>query len=276
MSFPFTPAHRPLAPSAPAATGLPGYRADVPTPASGKSPAPLSIVEQVAQQDEQVRLSARALKARSGSTAPTLQPAERLLDQVANQLFGSAGQDAHLSLSALQLDTGNRVSAAVPNHIESGSGGEAAHLSLDESAHFVGRAPLTTEDGRNFDVELEVNFKAAVGASAGKVAPAASTEEPERPTLPDEVRLAGKALPAIKFPGGLDDLFRLLGRELRAETHAEPSKNGQLTLRLLRLVDRAALLAPRLADEPAAATVERTRAAAQSYASAAAYDALSG
>ena len=75
-------------------------------------------------------------------------------------------------------------------------------------------------------------------------------------------------MPAIKFPGSLADLFKLLGRQL--EVSADAGKNdgngGNLSLRLIRLVNSAALLAPRArADSPEATPAERNRALA-SYA----------
>ncbi|MDM5175833.1 hypothetical protein PO883_01245 [Massilia sp. DJPM01] len=83
--------------------------------------------------------------------------------------------------------------------------------------------------------------------------------------------LTGKPLPPVKFPGSLNELFKLLGRELSAPVNGTAGENGDsvggnLSLRLLRLVDRAALLAPRpRADEPPAATLERSKALAGSY-----------
>jgi hypothetical protein len=280
MSTPFTPAHRPLAPSAPAVTGTHGHRPEAAAPASGKTAPPLPVVEQVGLQEEQVSLSARALEARGSRGVTTLQSAERLLNQVARQLFGPAGDAAHLSLDSLHLETSSSLSASVSQTSADGWTSELAHLSLDQSAHFIGTGRLTTEDGRSFDFELEVNYQVELTADVASTQVQENGEvpsgAPDEVRLPDAIRLTGKALPPVKFPGGLDDLFKLLGRELSAETHAEPSKNGQLTLRLLRLVDRAALLAPRVTEDAPAGSAERARAAALSYASAAAYSSLGG
>ena len=264
-----------LAPPAPAATGTHAARTEAAASASGKRPAPLPVVEQVALQDEQVSLSARALESRSGAGFTTLQSAERLLNQVARQLFGAEGETAHLSLDALHLESNSSLSASVSQASGEGWSAELAHLSLDQSAHFIGTGRLVTEDGRSFEVELEVNYQARQEVAAAEVQSSADAVPQDEVRLPDEIRLTGKSLPPVKFPGGLDDLFRLLGRELSAETHPQPSRNGQLTLRLLRLVDRAALLAPRVTEDAPAATTERARAVAQSYASAAAFSAFS-
>ena len=263
-----------LAPPPSAASGSHAVRAEAAASASGKRPAALPVVEQVALQDEQVSLSARALESRSGTGFTALQSAERLLNQVARQLFGAEGEAARLSIDSLHLESNSSLSASVTQAGGEGWAAELAHLSLDQSAHFIGTGRLITDDGRGFDVELEINYQARQEVTAAEAQAGADAVPQDEVHLPDEIRLTGKSLPPVKFPGGLDDLFRLLGRELIAETHAQPSKNGQLTLRLLRLVDRAALLAPRVTEDAPASTTERARAAAQSYASAAAFSAF--
>lgn len=118
-------------------------------------------------------------------------------------------------------------------------------LAADASARLSGSAPIATNDGQRFELEIEVDYRSRALLAA-----------------PDTATLTGQALPAIKFPGSLNDLFKLLGRQLASDGGPE----GDLTLRLTRLVDRAALLAPRQQDDTV--TLGRSRLAASAYASA--------
>lgn len=242
---------RPFAPTAVAATPQAGGRAAnaQTTPASGKVAAPLPVVERAAQQDS-VHLSAEALTSRAAQDAgkTTLDIARALLGSFTSEVFGEGSklQLDHVSLDSAASFTASAATTATPD----GSSASAS-LSLTESAHFVGTGQIVTEDGQRFDVDIEVNYEASISASAQVQAP-------------DDSALTGKQLPAIKFPGSLGDLFKVLGRQLSADG----GDNGRLTLRLMRLVDRAALLAPRLPGDDVKASPAARQHAASAYASA--------
>jgi hypothetical protein len=132
-----------------------------------------------------------------------------------------------------------------------------AELDLKESASFIGTGQIATEDGRSFDFEVAVKYKANSNEQ--------TLASKQRIEMPDVLVLTGKPLPAIEFPGNLNDLFKLLSRELRTDV-SDGENSGNMTLRLQRLVDRAALLAPRARpDDPDASAVERAKAIATTY-----------
>lgn len=179
----------------------------------GAGANPFKSPDHRAEQYDQVSLSAQALAARNAgqSFTPLQGVARRFAESFGAALFS----------------------------------GPQAVLDPDASAHLTGSAPITTNDGQRFDVEVEVTYRTRALLAA-----------------PDTAALTGQALPAIQFPGSLNDLFKLLGRQLASDRGTE----GELTLRLTRLVDRTALLAPRQQD--AVVTLGRSRLAASAYASA--------
>ncbi len=141
-------------------------------------------------------------------------------------------------------------------------------MSLRESASFTGTGEIVTADGQRFAFTLEVAYQASLDAEVSQ----SPGQAPARLNAPDVLKLTGTPLPAIEFPGSLNDLFKLLGRELRVPLGGKDGnadQGGNLTMRLLRLVDQAALLAPRpKADEPAPAPLDRSKLLASSYGSA--------
>jgi hypothetical protein len=220
--------------------------------ASGKVPARLPVVDPVSLSSGSVTLTRQALNAQLDHFGDkTVAVAQRFIGNVAQSLFGDAAQGATFALDAISVAADTSLSATVQTDAI-----DVAALQLNASASFVGRGAIATGDGQSFNVELEVKY--------------ASAQQPAK--APDTLTLTGKPLPEITFPGSLADLFKLLGRQLDAS--ATSGKNdgngGDLSLRLLRLVNSAALLAPHApADSPAATPAERNRALA-SYATPAA------
>lgn len=199
---------------------------------------------QATERDSSVRLSAQALAGAASDTGKsTVGVARDFVASMAEAIFGKQADGATLQFDSVSLDSSASFSASATY----ANGVAGASVSLNESAHFIGTGQLTLENGQTYDFEVEVKYQASAEASVQVQSP--------------DVILAGKQLPAIKYPGGIEDLFKLLGREMSTE-QGDP---GKLTLRLMRLVDRAALLAPRLHDEPAPAARQQ---AANAYASA--------
>jgi hypothetical protein len=228
MSPPFNQGSRPLATTAIAATPQSGGRpggAQVP-PASGKSAAPLPVVERVAAQGENVRFSTAAMAMRgagdAGSGASTVDVARQFVRSFAASVVGEA---AALDPASVTVDAPASTARVTDN-----------------------RAVITTADGHSYDAELAVSFQAS--------------GESEAATSVETV-MAGKPLPAIEYPGSLNDLFKVLGRELAGDN----DPHGRLSVRLMRLVDRAALLAPRVHADEVAVTPAARKNAASAYAS---------
>ena len=234
-------------------------------PASGKLAARLPVVDPATFQADVVSLSSQALQTRAGELATaTSDIAQNFMTTFARRLFGD---EAGISKVAYNMTSFKSSSSYAASGSEtSGAEGSVRNTSfnLSESASFTGTGQIVTDDGRVFDFELSVKYEARVEAS--------STDSSSRQLeAPDVLVLTGKPLPAIKFPGSLDDLFKMLSRELRTEVSDGESHGGDLTLRLMRLVDRAALLAPRVRpDDPDATPTELAKAVANSYGSGAA------
>jgi hypothetical protein len=219
--------------------------------ASGRLAARLPVVDPVAS-DQRVSLSQQALDAPVAQLGErSVDVTQKFIDQLASALFG----DARFALDAVSVTADASLSGAVAQ----GQGADAATLSLDQSAHFIGKGQIATADGLSFNFEIEIKYQAQAGG-----APAAQ----QAVAAPDALTLIGKQLPAIKFPGSLADLFKVLGRQLQASANDAGDKgdSGNLSLRLLRLVNSAALLAPRARpDDPQTTPAERDKALA-SYA----------
>lgn len=228
--------------------------------ASGKVPARLPVVDPVSLSAGSVSLSQEAPNARVAKLGDkTVDVAQRLLNNFAESLFGDAAKGATFNFSAITLTADTSLATAV-EHFRSAAGSvDTAALQFNESASFIGRGQIVTNDGQSFDFEIEVKYEASITAMSRQTT-SVQPAEPEPMTA-----LTGKQLPEVKLPGSLADLFKLLGRQL--EVAADSGKNdgngGNLSLRLIRLVNTAALLAPRAPqDNPFASTVERHRALA--------------
>lgn len=224
--------------------------------ATGKVAARLPTVDPVALQDDVVSLSVLGLQAPASLTASVSDSAQSFVSAIAQNLFGGDAKTSSVSYNLASLRSSSTLAAV------GGQEGTArpATFALNQSIDFTGTGQITTGDGQVYDFELSVRYEAVTTTAA------APLQEPITIEPPDMLVLTGKPLPAIKFPGSLNDLFKLLSRELRTDV-SDGNSSGNVTLRLMRLVDRAALLAPRArADDPEATPVERSKAAASAYA----------
>ncbi|HZV63574.1 MAG TPA: hypothetical protein VFG03_01515 [Telluria sp.] len=241
-------------------------------PASGNVAAQLPVVEPAAAASDNVSLSSQALAARAASLgASTVDYAQRFIDNFAATLFGDQAKGA-----TLRFDT---ASVSAEAGFSASATGGTALLSLSESAHFSGTGQIVTADGQTYQFTIDVQYDANLQASSGQPSqPAPQADSPpasqSAPSIapPDLATLTGKALPAIEFPGSLADLFQLLERELRQKIpNNQNGAEGNLTLRLQRLVNSAALLAPRAqSGDPKTAASDASKALAKSYAAPAA------
>jgi hypothetical protein len=239
-------------------------------PASGKVPASLPVVDAVSLSSNSVSLSQQALNARLAQLGDkTIDVAQRFIGSFAESLFGDAAKGATFNFDSISVSADTSMTASATHFANAAGSVDSAALQFNESASFLGRGQIVTSDGQSFNFEIEVKYEASVTATSTR---STSTHQaPAQPTpvsAPDELALTGKELPAIKFPGSLADLFKLLGRQLDVSTDngKGDGNGGNLSLRLIRLVNSAALIAPRVrADNPEATPAERNRALA-SYA----------
>lgn len=270
MSFLSALSARPPASTIPLAIGQAGGRsvgAQL-APASGNVAARLPVVDPVSLYNDNVSLSPQSMTNRVGALASsTVDTAQKFLDTFVGKLFGDAAKGATVKFDAVAVQA---QSAYAASSTQNGKVRSSA-FALDESASFIGTGQLVTADGQSFDFELEVTYEASARVASEQTGEVPAQARQQQISLPDVLVLTGKPLPPVKFPGSLDDLFKLLGRELEANVNGAPGEGGgNLSLRLLRLVDSAALLAPRpRADQPEVPAQDRSKALASSYGSAA-------
>ena len=223
--------------------------------ASGIVPAALPTVDPVKSREDIVSLSRQAIQARGNDLAvSTGESAQNFVGKIAKTMFGDSAETATVAYNLGSLKSAVGAPGASDENVRDVS------LNLKEDASFIGTGQINTQDGRSFDFEVVVKYKANTGEQ--------TLAAKQRIEMPDVLVLTGKPLPAIEFPGSLNDLFKLLGRQLASDRGAA----GDLTLRLTRLVDRAALLAPRQNDTAlarASASNASKNAYVNAYASAA-------
>jgi hypothetical protein len=195
-------------------------------------------------------LSAQALLDRTDALGnATLDVAQDFLNSFTRSLLGDAADGATIRFDSASLSVESGFAAAT-RHREGPNGTfDAAAFRLSESSHFIGKGSITTADGQSYAFEIEVQYQARIEGSvatlsrdgAGDTAPAApagtgGAADDALPTL---------ELPNINFPGSLNDLFRLLGQQLRGDLQAPPpaeggaARGGSLSLRMLNLVREA-------------------------------------
>jgi hypothetical protein len=194
----------------------------------------------------------------------TVDYAQSLLGTFAQQLFGDAGKGATISFDSAELGASSSFAAGVQHSEDAKGSTDAAALSLTESAHFLGKGSITTADGRKFDFEVEIQYDHTLqtGASQSQ-APATSNPIAASDSNGIAPRSAAE-FPDIKFPGTLQDLFRLFDKPIKTDVvqkeDAQPGgqqKLGTLSLRLLHLVSSTASLDLYVAN--------RNKAASEAY-----------
>ncbi|MBY0242158.1 MAG: hypothetical protein K2X55_22890 [Burkholderiaceae bacterium] len=200
----------------------------------------------------------------------TVDLAQNLVGGFAQQLFGDAAKDAKISFNSVSLDTSASYAAGISRTEGAGRVSDAAAFSLTESSHFIGKGTITTADGRTLDFEVEVQYDYALEAAASQSQSAPGAQPGKSGEAP---RSAADPLPEIKFPdirfpGSLQDLFRLFDKPLKADVvqpdqgqgqgQGNDQKLGTLSLRLLSLVDNKG---PQDIYTPS----DRTKAVANAY-----------
>jgi hypothetical protein len=170
--------------------------------------------------------------------------AQNLLGSFAQQLFGDSAKGATVSFDSVSLESSSSFAAGVQQSQGAGGSSKSAAFSLTESSHFLGKGTITTADGRSFDFEVEVQYDYALEAAASQTTGGAEAANAGAGKPP---RAAADPLPAvefpdIKFPGSLQDLFRLFDKPLKTDVvqddqSGQQQKLGTLSLRLLNLVN---------------------------------------
>ena len=252
--------------------------------AAGLAASPLmqrSAQDVVALSRNGLDLSARGLDQRTDALGnATLDAAQDFLSTMARKMFGDG---ASIAFDSVDLQAGASFSGAAASVSGAGGSSHAAAFSLDENAHFTGKGKITTADGQSFDFEVEVRYQSNISAGAMQQTPADTPPADGG----DAAAMPARQMPAIDFAGGLNDLFKLLGQQLRSSIYssdgASASSNdgnqaGQLTLRLLKLVQppRTAQADKQTGTQADQEAQARARALAQAYGAADAPPATTG
>ncbi len=231
-------------------------------PASGPAPQLGGGRAPIALSDLGIKLSQQAAKRSELVGQRTVDLAQDFLSNFTSRYIG---EGATVSFDSAGIDTSSSLQAS-GSHTEGPDGTvDAAGFSLKDSAHFIGKGKITTADGQTFEFEIEVQYELSIEASSsrsnGAAAPNASPAQdvPAGPSalagLPSTGDASGqpgvadakgngkpvRELPPLDFKGDLEDLFKLLGRELRADIKPQnvaggEGEGGNLTLRLIKLI----------------------------------------
>ncbi|MYN10392.1 hypothetical protein [Pseudoduganella aquatica] len=174
----------------------------------------------------------------------TVDLAQNLLGSFAQQLFGDSAKGATVSFDSVSLESSSSFAAGVQQSQGAGGSSKSAAFSLTESSHFLGKGTITTADGSTFDFEVEVQYDYALQASASQSTAADGAADAAKAARSAADPLPAVEFPDIKFPGSLQDLFRLFDKPLKSDVVQEDKKQpgeqqklGTLSLRLLNLVN---------------------------------------
>jgi hypothetical protein len=253
---------------------------------SGATGATATTSTPVSLSQSGLDLSAQGLASRAETLGEnTVDFAQNFVTSFTQQFFGDAGKGATISFDSASIESEAGFAAGVAHSQGAGGSTDSAALSINESSHFIGKGTITTADGHTYQFEVEVQYSASAEAAASSstsssssspsaaqagsdAGDAASTDA----SAGDTSSLPTLQLPAIDFPGGLSDLFKLLGNKLQADVPAQPDsasgasadKAGTLQLKLLKLLQQD------FKTDPAPATPSKVQSAANAYASQAA------
>ncbi len=207
------------------------------SPVSKSANAPVKVPAQ-----DQVALSSNGIDLQqriAGLGNATVDLAQNLLGSFAERLFGDAMKGATIDFDAVSLESNSAFAAGVSRSEAGGKVTEAAGFSLQDSAHFMGKGTITLADGQKYDFEVEVLYQASTTTVAGS-----ETAEGQNPAGP----LPAVAFPDIEWPGSLNDLFKLMDKQItgaiqnKADGATGAEKLGTLSLRLMNLVNSASPL----------------------------------
>ena len=222
-----------------------------------------------------IDLSAQGMSDRVAALgSATVDVAQNFMSSFTQQLLGDKASGATMSFESIDMSAQAGFAGAVQHTAGANGGSDAAAFSLSESSHFVGKGKITTADGQTFEFEVDVDYQSEIDAAAASgAAPAdATAAAPSSRGADATTPLPTLQLPDIKFPGSLNDLFKLLGQQLQSQlTAAQPAgvdanPAGTLKLRLLNLINNStALTAKATTTQDQADTQARAKALADAY-----------
>ena len=242
------------------------HQAHAKSHASTPERSALPTLNPVALSQKGMELSAQGMAERAEELGnATLDAAQNFIASFAQQMLGDGAKGATLSFDTASLSAQSGFTA-LAQHSEGLTGmSDRAAFSLNDSSHFIGKGKITLADGQTFDFEIEVQYQSRTEAAA------TSTTSTTGAAKPDQSNHGHGALPTarvpdVDFPGGLDELFKLLGRQLQIDlpaqkqsADADADTAGTLSLRLLKLISDTNVL------DQAPAKDQRAKALADTY-----------
>jgi hypothetical protein len=234
------------------------------SPAGMPERSALSALNPVSLSQKGIELSAQGMAKRADDLGDaTLDLAQNFIANFAQQMFGDAAKGATLSFDTASLSVQSGFTA-LAQHSEGPNGiSDRAAFSLNDSSHFIGKGKITLADGQTFEFEIEVQYQSRIEAATTRTTSAASKPEQSNP---GHGALPTARVPDVDFPGGLDELFKLLGRQLQIDlpapkqsADADADQAGTLSLRLLKLISDTTAL------DQASAKDQRAKALADAY-----------
>lgn len=243
------PGLRPFQPHALAHPGQDARSTAHPVPAAARTPGASGVADAVTLSQSGIDLSAQGLDSRVDALGnATIDAAQSFIASFAQQLFGNAANGASISFDSASLSVQSGFAARVSHS----SASDSAAFSLDDSTHFIGKGKITTADGHTFDFEIDVQYESHIQAAATRsssAAPAIAAGAGDNAAAPAPAATPTPtpthSLPDVAFPGGLGDLFKLLGQQLESQLPTGTAQTGNadgagtLRLRLLQLLTPA-------------------------------------
>lgn len=246
---PLTPSLNTGAQSGAKAAGQQAGSAAAANATSGASGVSASSATPVSLSQGGLDLSAQGLAARAETLGEnTVDFAQNFVSSFTQQFFGDAGKGATISFDSASIESEAGFAAGVEHSQDASGTTDSAALSVNESAHFIGKGTITTADGHTYQFEVEVEYSASADVAASSTSSAASAADDSASSAPasslpsssspapaasdgtssgDTASLPTLQLPAIDFAGSLSDLFKLLGNKLQTAVPAQSgSANG--------------------------------------------------
>lgn len=238
------------------------------SPAGTSERSALSALNPVSLSKKGIELSAQGMAKRADELGDaTLDAAQNFISNFAQQIFGDAAKGATLSFDTASLSAQSGFTA-LAQHSEGPNGiSDRAAFSLNDSSHFIGKGKITLADGQTFEFEIEVQYQSRIEAATTTrtTSTTGAAAKPDQ-SNPGHGALPTARVPDVDFPGGLDELFKLLGRQLQIDlpaqkqsADADADKAGTLSLRLLKLISDTTVL------DQAPAKDQRAKALADAY-----------
>jgi len=197
----------------------------------------------------------------NGLSSAAVDMAQNFLTQFAQSVLGDAANGMVVSFDSANVSANSHFQGEV-QHSENPSGvtGLSA-FRLEDIASFSGKGVITTSDGRRFNFEVEVQYKAIAESTTTSQSSRASNAMPlqihtQEPVPPAPKQDKNNRNIDADFPGTVNDLLHMMGHKNNMSMsfdlppmHQGDGKvrQGQLMLRLLDMIENPKTVNSKLA-----------------------------